>query len=337
MLLDVRARRLIDVGADIRGDLVRKLGTGAGSVGLHARQLLAQLRAGAVQPALERPHLEAGDGGCLLGGETLDVAQDDDLPRGFGQREDGRLEQRADLAGFGAVVRTLFGRFDLPDFGLVEREVPLRFSCSAPPALQAEAARDLVEPGGERRVAAELVQALEGGDERLLQHVARRLFAPAHAQAEAVHLLLVALEQLLDGGGISRLRSCQQLSFGLHGGSVAPPRRRCRSRRSGPGAGLVAHPQAAQNSREEAPAREGALQQVCAHEGGDEQEGGSDEEGERGAEEHEPPGEGEDEPLDGHDRLRALAGWSAGGSCMKEGLRAWRWRAAARPRRATRK
>src|SRR6185437_5070727 len=56
-----------------------------------------------------------------------------------------------------------------------------------PEAVQGHRGRDTVEPGGEGRLAAERVQALEGADERLLGEVAREVVVAGHAIRQPVY------------------------------------------------------------------------------------------------------------------------------------------------------
>src|SRR5438046_1394602 len=80
-------------------------------------------------------------------------------------------------------------------------------------ALEAEAPSDLEKPGGELRLSAEVAHAFEGGEESVLEHLARVVLATAKTQAEAEDLLLVALQDLVERRRIAGLGGREQMGI----------------------------------------------------------------------------------------------------------------------------
>ena len=86
-----------------------------------------------------------------------------------------------------------------------------RGRANAAASLDAEAARDLIEPGRQRRITPKSRGVAERGEERLLEHVARGVLVAAEPEPEPIDLRLVALEQQLERHAIARPRSHDQI------------------------------------------------------------------------------------------------------------------------------
>src|SRR4029078_11301777 len=82
----------------------------------------------------------------------------------------------------------------------------LRGEDAASPLLDAEAARDRGEPGRGGGSAPEPVHRAGGGEERILQDLARVLGVPAHLHAEPEDLRLIAPQDCIQGSLVTTLR-----------------------------------------------------------------------------------------------------------------------------------
>src|SRR6266498_1428743 len=82
------------------------------------------------------------------------------------------------------------------------------------PLLDAETPSDLVEPRRDGCLAPKRRQVPERREQRLLEHLARRLLVAAHAQAEAIDIGFVTAEQLLDSWTFALADGIQQLRVG---------------------------------------------------------------------------------------------------------------------------
>src|ERR1700687_2174462 len=103
VLLDSSASRLVDLLCGVCAELVGKLrarsaATHFAVLSQHSDQALSELRAGAMQTALQRAHLDSNHLRCLLRGEACDAPQNQHLTLAFGKRQDGRLQKLAHLA-----------------------------------------------------------------------------------------------------------------------------------------------------------------------------------------------------------------------------------------------
>src|SRR5690606_30364023 len=79
-----------------------------------------------------------------------------------------------------------------------ERALVVGGELALPPLLDAEAPRDGVEPGGERRLSTELAHAASHREERVLEDVLGVLRIAAHGEPIAVDLRLVTHEEILE-------------------------------------------------------------------------------------------------------------------------------------------
>jgi thioredoxin 1 len=212
--LDLRARRLVDLGRGVRRQLVRELGARLDRIALEqAGEPLAHRQARAVQTALERADVDADDLGRFARRQPLDVAQHEHLALLGGQLADRGGERLADAARVGLGVGSGTARRER----VVERLGRPRTAA----LLDAEAARDLVQPGRERGIAAECAEVAKRREHRLLQDLARGVLVAAHAQPEAVDRLLVAREQLVDRAPVTSARGGDQLGVLGHRSSIA--------------------------------------------------------------------------------------------------------------------
>ena len=186
-------------------------GRRGGGLAQHGRELLAHGDAGAVEAALHRVDADAQRGGDLGRRQALDVAQHQHVAVGAGRsssaRESASPISRSPAASSGRAAGSTTSAAASSSFATAGRGRPR----PPPPLLDAEAPRDGVEPGAEGRVAAELAERAGGGEERLLEHVARVLRVAAHPQAEAVDRPLEAGQEVLHRAGVAALRRLEQL------------------------------------------------------------------------------------------------------------------------------
>ena len=80
---------------------------------------------------------------------------------------------------------------------------------------------DAVDPGAERRLPAEVLEVLVGGEEGVLGDLRRVRLGPGHPEGEAVDLVLLALHQGLEGGDVALLGALEQLVRVENGEAVA--------------------------------------------------------------------------------------------------------------------
>jgi len=171
-----------------------------------------------VEPALHRLDAHPDRLRHLRGREPFHVPQQQDLPVHGIELGDGLLERALHLPAGESLVGRASGVGDLehlPPGALgVHRLLVLGGELGASPLLDAEAPRDGVEPGRGRRRPPEILHGPCGGDQRLLEHVLRRLRVPAHLEAEPVDLPLVALQESLERGPVARAGAVHQLLVG---------------------------------------------------------------------------------------------------------------------------
>ncbi len=169
-----------------------------------------------MQSTLHRRYVLLEHARNLLGRESLNVLEDDDLAMALWQREDRRLKHFANLPRMYPCVRHQGAGRDASGFRLVQGDLLRGFADTSTARFDAETPRDLIQPSGKVGIAPELGKASEGGDERLLEDVAGILFGAAHSEAEAEHLLLVSCEDLVDGPRLSAPSGAEK--FGIRAG-----------------------------------------------------------------------------------------------------------------------
>src|SRR6266542_1335502 len=177
------------------------------------RDHLAHRDAGAMEPALHRRDRERQDVRDLRCREPLDVTQDEHLPVHRVEPADRVLQGRPHLLARCELLGPALCVGDVVSLArdIVERLDVDRGELARAVVLQAEAARDGVEPGRDRRRAPEIGDPARRGDERLLEHVLRILDGAAHLHPEPKDAVLMALEQPLDRGLVTGARRGQQL------------------------------------------------------------------------------------------------------------------------------
>jgi hypothetical protein len=178
----------------------------------------------AVEPALDRVDADPQHRGHLGRGQPLDVAQHQHLAVLVVELGDRALEHLLDPPRAELLVGARPGVGHPHRVGRgVERAQLARRELALAARLDAVAARDRVQPGRQRRSAAEVADAARHRDQRLLDDVLGDLGIAAHLEAEAVDPRLVLLDQPLERGAIAGAGGVQQ---GRVGGGIAVARRR---------------------------------------------------------------------------------------------------------------
>src|SRR6185503_13503887 len=97
-------------------------------------------------------------------------------------------------------------RVVLDRFGCQRAQLPLPLQ-----AAQIEPGGDLLDPGRERPLTAELGDPLEGGEERILRHVVRLRRRRAHAAQHAAHRRAMPAHELAEGGPLTQSGEAAEL------------------------------------------------------------------------------------------------------------------------------
>lgn len=195
----------------------------AGGIAQDARELFAQLEAGAEEPDLYIGFGEAEQFGGFADRESLDVPQEKHQPVLFVEPGQCIFEQLAhfiamdQLLGAGPPVGDVFGVRDFTGFrvrigGLVEGDgvESLAFAQD----FEGGVGGDPVQPGGEAGLFAEIVQVFEGGEEGLLGDVLGVVFVLGDAAGESVDPAFVAVSQFLEGVQVALFGPVDQLGVG---------------------------------------------------------------------------------------------------------------------------
>jgi hypothetical protein len=105
---------LIDVGCEEGQQISRQVRTCDLRVNLSKQrgEVITQLEAAAIEPALHRRNCDARDLRRFLHGQSFDIMQHDRFAVAHGQRTHRRGECRADLVGVGFDIRLSLRRHD---------------------------------------------------------------------------------------------------------------------------------------------------------------------------------------------------------------------------------
>jgi hypothetical protein len=164
--------------------------------------VIAQVDAGAIEPALERFHGDAKTRRRLGRAQLLDIAQQHDLPMQGIQIRKSRGEQLGAASQGDSVLRIDYLREQVV-LAAVEAGRPAAMSVDEPEAL---AANHREEPTRDRRSgAAERAEGTGCRPERLLDGVLNVFGRTADLQPETVNALAVHRDQLVQGADVASL------------------------------------------------------------------------------------------------------------------------------------